>query len=79
MYGYESRTIEKLNWCFWTVVLEKSLESLWGCKEIKQVNPKGTQRWVFIRKADAGAPILWLPDVKSQLTGKYPDAGEDWE
>ena len=68
------------NWCFWTVVLEKTLESPLGCKEIKPVNPKGNQSWIFIGTADAEAeaPILWPPGVKNWLTGKNPDAGKDW-
>ena len=68
------------NWCFWTVVLEKTLESPLDCKGIKQVNPKGNQLWILIGRTDAEAeaPLLWPPDVKSQLTGKDPDAGEDW-
>ena len=66
------------NWCFPTVVLEKTLESPLNNKEIKPVNPKGNQPWIFIGRVDAEAPILWPPDVKSQLTGKDPDAGKDW-
>ena len=68
------------NWCFWTVVLEKTLESPLDCKEIKPVNPKGNQSWIFFGKidAEAEAPILWPPDMKSQLIGKDPDAGKDW-
>ena len=68
------------NWCFWTVVLEKTLESPLDCKEIKPVNPKRNQPWIFIGRTDAEAedPILWLPDVKSRSTGKDPDAGKDW-
>ena len=68
------------NWCFWTVVLEKTLENPLDCKEIKQVNPKGNQYWLFIVRTDAEAeaPILWPPDAKSQLTGKDPDTGKDW-
>ena len=66
------------NWCFWTVVLEKTLESPLDCKEIKPVNPKGNQPWIFIWSTDAEAPVLWTPDVKSQLIGKDPDAGKDW-
>ena len=68
------------NWCFWTVVLEKTLESPLDCKEIKSVNPKGNQLWIFIERTDAEAeaPILWPPDAKSQLIGKDPDAGKDW-
>ena len=68
------------NWCFWTVVLEKSLESPLDCKEIQPVHPKGDQSWVFIRRTDVEAetPILWPPDAKSWLNGKNPDAGRDW-
>ena len=68
------------NWCFQTVVLEKTLESSLVCKEIKLVNPKGNQPWIFIGRADdeAEAPIFWPPDEKSQLSGKDPDAGKDW-
>ena len=68
------------NWCFWTVVLEKTLESPLDCKEIQPVHPKDDQSWVFIGRTDAEAetPILWPPDVKSWLTGKDPDPGKDW-
>ena len=68
------------NWCFWTVVLEKTLESPLDCKEIHPVHPKGDQSWVFIGKTDVEAetPILWPPDAKSWLIGKDPDAGKDW-
>ena len=68
------------NWCFQTVVLEKTLESPLDHKGIKPVNPKGNQAWIFIGRTDAEveAPILWPPDVKSWLTGKDPDAGKDW-
>ena len=68
------------NWCFWTVVLEKTLESPLDCKEIKPINPKGNQPWIFIGRTDAEAeaPILWLPDVMNWLIGKDPDAGKDW-
>ena len=68
------------NWCFWTVVLEKTLESPLDCKEIQPVNPKGNQPWIFIGRTDAEAeaPVLWLPDVKSQIFGKEPDVGKDW-
>ena len=68
------------NWCFWTVVLEKTLESPLDCKEIKPVNPKGNQSWIFIERtnAEAETPILWPPDVKNWLMGKDPDAGKDW-
>ena len=68
------------NWCFWTVVLEKTPEDPLDCKEIPPVHPKGDQSWVFIGRTDAEAetPILWPPHVKSWLTGKHPDAGRDW-
>ena len=68
------------NWCFWTAVLEKTLESPLDCKEIQSVHPKGDQSWVFIGKTDAEAetPILWPPHVKSWLIGKDPDDGRDW-
>ena len=68
------------NWCFWTVVLKKTPESPLDCKEIKPVNLKENQSWVFIRKADAEAkaPTVSPPDTKSQLIGKDPDAGKDW-
>ena len=67
-------------WCFQIVVLEKSLESFLDLKEIKPVNPKGNQPWIFIGRTDAEAeaPIFWPPDVKTQLIGKDPDAGKDW-
>ena len=82
MYGYESWTIKQAehqkNWCFWTVVLEKTLGSPLDWKDIKPVNPKGNQQWIFIRKTDAKALILWPPDTNSWLSGKDPDAGEDW-
>jgi len=69
-----------MNWCFWTVVLEKTLESPLDCKEIKPVNPEGNQSWIFTGRTDAEieALILWPPDEKSQLIGKDPDAGKDW-
>ena len=66
------------NWCFQTVILEKTLESLLPSKEIKPINAKGNQPWIFTGKTDAEAPILWLPGMKSQLIGKDPDAGKDW-
>ena len=68
------------NWRFWTVVLEKTLESPLDCKEIKPVNPKGNQPWIFIGRIDAEAevPILWPPDAKNWLIWKDPDAGKDW-
>ena len=69
------------NWCFWTVVLEKTLESPLDCKEIQPVNPKGNQSWIFTGRTDteAEAPILWPPDAKKWLIGKYPDAGKNWK
>ena len=68
------------NWCFWTVVLEKTLESSLDCKEIQPVHPKGNQSWIFVGRIDAEAEvtILWPPDAKSRLVGKDPDAGKDW-
>ena len=68
------------NWCFWTMVLEKTLESPLDCKEIQLVHPKGDQSWVFTGRTDVEAetPILWPPDVKSWLLWKDPDAGKDW-
>ena len=68
------------NWCFWTVVLEKTFECPLGCKEIQPVHPKGNQSWIFIGRTDAEVetPILWPPDLKNWLTGKDPDAGKDW-
>ena len=67
-------------WCFWTVVLEKTLESPLDCKEIKPVNPKGNKLRIFIGRTDAEAeaPMLWTSDTKSQLIEKDPDAGKDW-
>ena len=83
MYGCELDCIQSWvpkNWCFWTMVLEKTLESPLDCMEIKPVNPKGNQSWIFIGKTDAEAEvqILWPPDAKSWLIGKDPDAGKDW-
>ena len=68
------------NWCFWTLALEKSLESPLDCKEIQPVHPEGDQSWVFIGRTDAEAetPILWPPHAKSWLIGKDPDAGRNW-
>ena len=71
---------EPKNGCFWTVMLEKTLESPLDCKEIKPVNFKGNQPWIFTEgtDAEAEAPILWPPDVKNWFTGKDPNAGKDW-
>ena len=68
------------NWCFWTVVLEKTLESPLDSKDIKPVNPKQNQLWIFIGKtgAEAETPVLWPPDAKNWLIGKDPDTGKDW-
>ena len=68
------------NWCFWTVVLEKTLESPLDCKELQPVHPKGDQSWMFIGRTDVEAetPVLWPPDAKSWLIWKDPDAGRDW-
>ena len=76
---YKESWVQK-NWCFWTVVLEKTLESPLDCKEIQPVHPKGDQSWIFIWRTDAKAetPILWPPDVENWLIGKDPDAWKDW-
>ena len=68
------------NWCFWTVVLEKTLDSLLDCKEIQPVHPKGNQSWIFIgeTEAEAEAPVFWPPVGKNWLIGKDPDVGKDW-
>ena len=68
------------NWCFWTVVLERTFENPLDCKEIQPVHPKGDQSWVFIGRTDAEAetPVLWPPHAKSWLIGKDPDTGKDW-
>ena len=68
------------NYCFWTVVLQKTLENPLACKEIKPVNPKGNQFWIFIGRTDAKAeaPILWPPNAKNRLIGKDLDTGKDW-
>ena len=78
LYYKESRA--QKNWCFWTVVLEKSLESPLDSKKIQPVHPKGDQSWVFIGRTDVEAetPILWPPDAKSWLIWKDPDVGKDW-
>jgi len=86
MHGWESwvqlhkESWAPKNWCFWIVVLEKTLESPLECKEIQPVHPKGNQSWIFIGRTgvEAEAPILWPRDAKSWLTGKDPDAGKDW-
>ena len=69
------------NWCFWTVVLENTLESPLDCKEIQPIHPKGNHSWVFIGRTDveAESPILGPPDVKNWLIGKDSDAGKDWK
>ena len=74
----ESWVLKK--WCFWTVVLEKTLESPLNCKEIQPVHPKGNHSWIFTGRTDVEAetPILWPPDAKNWLIGKDPDAGKDW-
>ena len=81
MWGLDSKEcwVPK-NWCFWTVVLKKTLESSLDCKEIHPVHHKANQSWIFIGRTDVEAetPILWPPDVKSWLIGKDPDAGKDW-
>ena len=68
------------NWCFWTVVLQKTLENPLDCKEIQPIHPKWNQSWIFIGRTDAEVetPILWPPDAKNWLTGKNPDAGKHW-
>ena len=68
------------NWCFWTVVLEKTLESPLDSKQIQPVHPRGNQSWIFIGRTDAEAetPIFWPPDTKNWPSGKDPDAGQDW-
>ena len=76
---YKERWVSK-NWCFWTVVLEKTVENPLDCKAIKPVHPKGNQLWIFVGRTDAKAetPTLWPPDVKNWLVVKDPDAGKDW-
>ena len=82
MYGYEIWTIKKAeHWridVFTTVVLEKTYESSLDSNETKLVNPKGNQCWIFTERTKAEASVFWLPDAKSQLVGKDPDAGKDW-
>ena len=77
--GYQESWAPR-NWCFWTVVLNKTLESPLNCKKIKLVNPKGNQSWIFTVRTDAEAetPIPWPHDAKSWLIWKDPDAGKDW-
>ena len=78
-FNYKESWVLK-NWCFWTVVLEKTLESSLDCREILPVNPKGNQFWIFIGRTDAEAktPILWPPNAKNWLIWKDPDAGKYW-
>ena len=80
MWEMDHKGWESKNWCFWTVVLEKTLERPLDCKKIKPVNPKGNQSWIFIGRTDAGAEasILWPSDVKNWLILKDPDTGKDW-
>ena len=83
MYGWELDHKEgwaPKNWCFWTVVLEKTRESPLDCKDIKPVHPKGNQLRIFIGRTDVEVetPIFWPPDVKNWLIWKDPDAGKDW-
>ena len=87
-YGFSSSRMWELglweswapkNWCFWTVVLEKTLESPLDCKEIQPVHPQGNQSWIVIARTDAEIPILWPPDAKNWLLGKDPDARKDWK
>ena len=79
MWELDYKEVPK-NWCFWTVVLEKILESPLDCKEIQPVHPKGNQSWIFIGRTDAEAetPIIWPPHAKSWLIGKDSDAGKGW-
>ena len=77
--NYKASWVPK-NWCFWTVVLEKTLESPLDCKEIQPVHPEGNQSCIFIKRtyAEAETPILWLPDANNWLIRKDPDPGNDW-
>ena len=79
LWDYKESWAQK-NWCFWTVVLEKTLESPLDCKENQPVHPKGDQSWVFIGRTDVEAetPVFWPPDVKNWFIWKDPDAGRDW-
>ena len=74
---YKESWVSK-NWCFWTVVLEKTLQNPLDCKEIKPVNLKGNQPWILTGMTDAEAPILWPSDTNGRLIGKDPDVGKDW-
>ena len=80
MWSYCEESWVPKNWCFWTVVLEKTLERPLDCKETQPVHPKGNQSWIFIGRTDAEAeaPKLWPPDIKNWLIRKDPDAGKDW-
>ena len=81
MWELEYKEIWALkNWCFWTVVLEKTLESPLDCKEIQPIHPKGNQSWIFIGRTvgEAETPILWPPNAKNLLIGKKPHPGKDW-
>ena len=77
VWMWEKNWVPK-NWCFWTVVLEKNLESSLDCKEILPVHPKGNQSWIFIGRTEGETPIIWPPVVTNWLIGKDPDAGKDW-
>ena len=79
--NYKEESWALKNWCFWTVVLEKTLKSPLDCKEIQPVNPKANQSWIFIGRTDAEAktPIFWPPDAKNWLIFKDIDAGKDWK
>ena len=76
---YKESRVPK-NWCFWTVVLEMTLESPLDCKEIQPVTPEGNQFWIFLGRTDVEAetPIVWPPAVKNRLIGKDPDSGKNW-
>ena len=77
-YVILGKLLSSLSLCFWTVVLEKTLESLLDSKQIKPVNPKGNQPWIFTGRTEAEGPVLWPPVAKNCLTGKDPDARKDW-
>ena len=80
MWELEYKSWVQKNWCFWIVLLEKTLESPLDCKEIQPIHPKGNQSWVFIGRTDVEAetPMFWPPDAKTQLIRKDPDTGKDW-